>query len=586
MTQKEALDLLKTGRSVFLTGAAGSGKTHVLREYIKYLEQEFIPVGITASTGIAATHMGGQTIHAWSGIGIHGNLHADQIETIVEKSYLKSRFSKTRVLIIDEISMLHHFRLDLVDAVLRRANRDRKVGRVGEGDGQAESAGELPFGGLQVIFCGDFFQLPPVMRPGEEQARFAYHSNSWKVLAPAVCYLHESHRQSDDKFLRVLSAIRSGEAAGDDGEAVGEILMERMHAPVKRKGGDDQASAGDTFTATKLYTHNKDVDEENQKELEKLPGEAVEYYMDENGREAVVATLKKGCLAPEALRLKMGAKVMFVKNSFDKGYANGTLGEVVVCDASKIVVKTFDGKLITVEPESWKVEDNGRVLAEIRQYPLRLAWAITVHKSQGMSLDAAEIDLSRSFERGMGYVALSRVRSLEGISIKGMNNMAMQIHEEALDIDRDFRRMSDEHTSELQEAGAARVAQMHAEFIARAGNRELGGKGGAGRGPKKDTVEQTKELLEAGKSLAEIAAARELTVGTVLDHVEKIRAKEPNFNIHHLRETVPATRFKKMASAFQKVGTVDGGKRPLSPVMAILGKGYTFEDLRLVRLFL
>lgn len=555
MTQKEALDMLKTGRSVFLTGAAGSGKTHVLREYIKYLESEFIPAGITASTGIAATHMGGQTIHAWSGIGINANLHEDQIEAIVEKAYLKSRFSKARVLIIDEISMLHHFRLDLVDAVLRRANRER-------------GGGELPFGGLQVIFCGDFFQLPPVMRPGEEQARFAYHSDAWKSLQPAICYLHESHRQNDDRFLRVLHAIRAGEAASDDAEAIGEILMERFGA-----------KTGGAVSPTKLYTHNKDVDEENERELAKLPGEAAEYYMDESGREAVVATLKKGCLAPEALRLKLGAKVMFVKNSFDKGYANGTLGEVVACDGSKVVVKTFDGKLIEVEPESWKVEDNGRVLAEIRQYPLRLAWAITVHKSQGMSLDAAEIDLSKSFERGMGYVALSRVRSLDGLSIKGLNNMAMQIHEEALEIDREFKRMSDEHTSELQEAGAAKIAQMHAEFVARAGQREA-------KVAKKDTVEQTRELLEAGKSLAEIAAERELTVGTLLDHVEKIRAREPNFNIYHLREAVPSTRFKKIHAAFQKVGTVEGGKRPLSPVMSILGKGYTFEELRLVRLFL
>ncbi|MDP1624938.1 MAG: AAA family ATPase [bacterium] len=570
MTQKEALDILKTGRSVFLTGAAGSGKTHVLREYIAHLQKEFIPAGITASTGIAATHMGGQTIHAWSGIGIHSNLHEDQIEAIVEKSYLKSRLSKAQVLIVDEVSMLHHFRLDLVDAVLRRAKR-----------GQTDSAGndmsELPFGGVQVIFCGDFFQLPPVMRPGEEQARFAYHSEAWKMLSPAVCYLHESHRQEDDRFLRVLSAIRAGEAASDDAEAIGEILTERMHAPVK--GG---------MVVTKLYTHNKDVDAENEKELAKLPGEAAEYYMDESGREAVAALLKKGCLAPEVLRLKRGAKVMFVKNSFDKGYANGTLGEVTRCDASKITVKTFDGELIDVEPEAWKVEDNGRVLAEIKQYPIRLAWAITVHKSQGMSLDAAEIDLSKSFERGMGYVALSRVRSLEGLSIKGMNNMAMQIHEEALDIDRDFKRMSDEHAFALQEMGAARLAQMHDEFIARAGKREGGGrsKGSHGGAPKKDTVEATRELLEAGKSLAEIAAERELTVGTVLDHIEKIRAEDPNLNIHHLREAIPATRFKKIRAAFQKVGTVDGGKRPLSPVMAILGKGYNFEDLRVVRLFL
>lgn len=550
MTQKEALDILKTGRSVFLTGAAGSGKTHVLRQYIKYLNDHDIPVGITASTGIAATHMGGMTIHAWSGIGVASELSDDDVAAVVEKPYLRTRLIRARVLVIDEISMLHHFRLDLVDRVLRKAKLS-----------------DQPFGGVQMVFCGDFFQLPPVMRQGEAQARFAYHADSWKALDPAVCYLHESHRQSDEKFLSVLMAIRDGEAASDGAEGIGEILMERFGA----------ATEGDV-EPTKLYTHNKDVDAENERELDLLPGEPIEYYMDSSGREHVVATLKKGCLAPEALRLKPGAKVMFVKNSFDEGYANGTLGVVESCMPNQVLVRTYDGRHIMVEPASWQVEDNGRVLGQISQMPLRLAWAITVHKSQGMSLDAAEIDLSKSFERGMGYVALSRVRTLDGLSIKGMNNMAMQIHEEALDIDREFKRVSEEHVSDLLEAGPEKVAAQHDEFKGKASQK--------GAAAKLDTYEQTKALVLKGKSIAEIAKERELTEGTVIDHLEKLKVKDPNIDIRHIKEALPVSRYKKIYSAFRQVGTVDGGKRPLSPVMSLLGKGYDFDELRIVRLFL
>lgn len=550
MTQKEALDILKTGRSAFLTGAAGSGKTHVLREYIKYLDEHDVPVGITASTGIAATHMGGMTIHAWSGIGVAASLTDDMVAAIAEKPYLRTRFGKARVLIIDEISMLHHFRLDLVDRILRKAK-----------------ASDLPFGGLQVIFCGDFFQLPPVMRQGEDQARFAYHSDAWKALDPAVLYLHESHRQEDGQFLRVLHAIRDGEAAGDSAEGIGEILMDRFGATV----------AG-SIEPTRLYTHNKDVDQENERELDKLPGEAIEYYMESMGRETVVATLKKGCLAPEALRLKPGAKVMFVKNNFDDGYANGTLGVVETCMPNQVLVRTYDGRHVMVEPATWTVEDNGRKLGEIAQMPLRLAWAITVHKSQGMSLDAAVIDLTHSFERGMGYVALSRVRTLEGLSIKGMNNMAMQIHEEALEVDREFKRLSEEAVSDLQDMGAEGVKKAQADWVALVG--------ASAKAAKVDTVTQTMNMVVEGRSIEEIAKARELTHGTVIDHLEKIKEKDPNVSMRHIRDAFPVTRFKKIYSAFQQVGTSDGGKRPLSPVMSLLGKGYSFDELRIVRLFL
>ena len=177
MTQKDALDILKMGYNCYITGAAGSGKTHLLNEYIKFLKNKGVEAGITASTGIAATHMGGTTIHSWSGLGIRDNLTEYDLEDLESKKYLYDRFKNTDVLIIDEVSMLHHFRLDLIERIARHLKRN-----------------QLPFGGMQVILCGDFFQLPPVSRVGERESLFSYKSETWKKLNLKICYLEEQHR--------------------------------------------------------------------------------------------------------------------------------------------------------------------------------------------------------------------------------------------------------------------------------------------------------------------------------------------------------------------------------------------------------
>src|SRR3989344_6215557 len=245
MTQKEALHILKTGRNVFLTGAAGSGKTYVLREYIKYLHELGADVGSTASTGIAATHMGGITLHSWAGIGIRDSLTKSDLAEIAEKPHVKNRLRYASILIVDEVSMLHHFRLDLVDKVLRQ------VKEVDE-----------PFGGIQVIFCGDFFQLPPVSRRGEPDAFFAYHSDVWKSLNLKVCYLEEQHRQNDASYLKVLNAIRENRVDKE----VREILHTRHQVEPEKQ-----------LDPTRLYSHNVNIDTENERELQKIPGKIFEY---------------------------------------------------------------------------------------------------------------------------------------------------------------------------------------------------------------------------------------------------------------------------------------------------------------------
>ena len=323
MTQKEALDILKTGRNVFLTGAAGSGKTYVLRQYIEYLKELGADAGITASTGIAATHMGGVTIHSWSGIGIKDSLSKSDIAEIAEKKHIRSKIKNASVLIIDEISMLHHFRLDLIEKIIKEVKNSTD-----------------PFGGIQVVFCGDFFQLPPIRRAQEPEVFFAYHSKAWKDLNLKVCYLSEQHRQSDMEYLKILNAIRENSVS----DKIVDILRSRFNKKAE-------------FESTKLYSHNRDVDAENEAELIKIPGKISEYEMQERGKRHLVESLKKSCLAPETLRLKVGAKVMFVKNNFEADYVNGTLGTIIKCGFEEIRVKTLSGNVIDVERETWRIED-------------------------------------------------------------------------------------------------------------------------------------------------------------------------------------------------------------------------------------
>jgi hypothetical protein len=441
MTQDEALEILKMGHNVYLTGAAGAGKTFVLNEYIRFLRSKNIEVGVTASTGIAATHMNGITIHSWAGMGVKDSLTDAELRALVKKRYLAKRFNNTKVLVIDEISMLHAHRLDLVD----------RIARVFKGNFEA-------FGGMQVVLCGDFFQLPPVSRFGEPPPHFVNKSHIWNNMDMRVCYLHEQYRQTDMEHLRILQTIRA-DTVDDD----------TRNSLERRRGGDIFGMPHHT----RLFTHNVDVDSLNRAELARLEGEERRFVMEESGHEVLADILKKSTLALPELILKEGALVMFVKNNFEKGYVNGTLGTVVAFEKDEFgkendclpVVETISGKRITATKEIWELEEDGESVAEIKQIPLRLAWAITVHKSQGMSLDAAEIDLSRSFEPGMGYVALSRVRTLAGLRLTGLNETALKVNPEILIFDRELERLSDEMVWKLREIPAEERVYLQKKFL-------------------------------------------------------------------------------------------------------------------------
>jgi ATP-dependent DNA helicase PIF1 len=522
MKQDEAFEILKTGANVFLTGEPGSGKTYLVNRYVSYLRDHDIIPAITASTGIAATHIGGMTIHSWSGIGIRNYITQHDLRRIEDNPRTGRKIKNARVLIIDEISMLSARTFGLVDEVCRGVRNSFE-----------------PFGGLQVVLVGDFFQLPPVVRrqDGENErlpfeneeddlgAAFAYRSPVWRELGLSVCYLSEQFRQEDATFLDILSALRSGSLT--DGHR--SRLLERSAGRSKIPEG-----------ITKLFPHNADVDLVNERELGKLFGPAHVFTMQSSGQSALVDQLKRGCLSPEKLQLKMGAKVMFTKNSFEGKFVNGTTGTIVGFRADDVpIVETRAGKRIAAEQASWSVEIESETLATVTQVPLRLAWAITVHKSQGMSLDAAIIDLGLAFEYGQGYVALSRVRTLAGLHLLGLNERALEVHPDILEKDIEFRVASEKELLEFCGRDHKENEKEQQEFIYACGGKKISEVASAviksysletlraknKNAYRKWTEEEDEDLARrhrAGEKIKEIAAALGRQKGAISSRIAKL----------------------------------------------------------------
>jgi ATP-dependent exoDNAse (exonuclease V) alpha subunit len=454
MTQEQALDILKTGANVFLTGEPGAGKTHTINTFVDYLRSSDIEPAVTASTGIAATHIGGMTIHSWSGIGIKTKLDKYDLDKIASSEYLAKRINRTKVLIIDEVSMLSANTLDMVDMVCREVKQSAE-----------------PFGGIQIVLVGDFFQLPPIIKrdfaeekqnsliaPSKISQTFACDSGAWKRARFITCYLTEQHRQDDADFLSVLSAIRANKVLETHRNFISERQIEMEDMPEN---------------ITKLFSHNYNVDKVNDGELSKLEEKVKTFTMSENGNSKLVEVLKKGCLSPENLELKIGAVVMCTKNNQKEHFVNGTLGKIVGFEefSGYPIIKNRNGREIIVAPMDWVVEENGKIRAQITQVPLRLAWAITVHKSQGMSMDAAVMDLSQVFEYGQGYVALSRVRRLSGLYLLGINEHALKVSPEILKKDIDFKNQSEEAVKVFGKLSADELKKMHENFVIACGGK-------------------------------------------------------------------------------------------------------------------
>jgi len=557
MQQEKALAILKSGKNAFLTGSAGTGKTYVLNQYISYLKERKVKVAVTASTGIAATHMNGMTIHSWAGIGVKEFITQGNLVSMKSKKYLKDHLEKVKVLIIDEISMLHKNQLNAVDVVLRYFKDNEEA-----------------FGGVQIVLCGDFFQLPPIGHQGEtSKEKFAFMSEAWVKANLSICYLTEQFRQSDNDLNLILNEIRTGK------------ISEKSYQVLSRAKNNELNT--DT-EPTKLYTHNYDVDIINSEHLATLSGKPKKFKAKTTGNKKLVETLKNSVLAGQELELKIGAKVMFVKNDSEKRYVNGSLGTILgFTDSGFPSVKLLNGKTITTEVESWTImDDNGKTLASYNQIPLRLAWAITVHKCQGMTLDAAEIDLSKTFERGQGYVALSRLKKLESLQLIGLNEMALRVDGLAQKADKRFQELSEDADNEfkldelelmaktfIRDCGGLIDKKEITKHKNRIKEKERG---------KLSTYEVTLIHLKQSVPIKDIAEARGLSTGTIAGHLIKIRKDHPNENLNYYKPK--ASLLKKVKAAYDE--QPKSAPISLNAIYTKLGGKVSYNDIKIAVAFI
>lgn len=628
MKQSTALNILKTGQNVFLTGQAGAGKTYVLNQYLHYLRAREIAVAVTASTGIAATHINGLTIHSWSGIGILDELTMKDVTRIKKRPVIYERIKNTKVLIIDEISMLHRKQLDMVNHITQIIRENLQ-----------------PFGGLQLIVAGDFFQLPPIGRTEEtNREKFAFMAESWLSANFQICYLSEQHRQqlsleNDNtqlSLIDILNQIRS--------QQFNQYTMPTLLATAQHNLAESR---------TRLYTHNLNVNKINEEELAKLTTQSMTYHSFSEGDEKLIDTLKKSMRNTPELTLKIGAKVMFIKNNSELNVSNGTMG--VVVDFAEInhegqenhslesnqqisnndnkenvldnqskktkfpVIRLNDGREVIAEYDVWQIDDEeGDTLAAYYQIPLTLAWAITIHKSQGMTLDSAEVDLSKTFENGQGYVALSRLKQLSGLRLLGINQLSLQLDPLARGADKRFLVLSEQAETTFLQRDRKEIENQQQNFIVANGGtlnkqkilayekrlkkqqQALARKAqlyqesqhilNSQVGDVSETLMKTKKLLEESLSIAEIAEIRQFAQSTIINHIEKLLDYFDDLPLEHIRPNEawlkPVKKvYLEVEKANLKEDKTESGKISIKSIYERLD-GYSYNNIRLALLFI
>lgn len=391
--QKRCFDAAMSGQNLFISGPGGVGKSFVVKAIIEEFRARGHKFRIAASTGVAALNVGGSTIHALLGTRIAGNIKEckEYIGTnAMQKAQRRLNFIKT--IIVDEISMLSGDYVTMMDFWLQ----------------QVRSTPEA-FGGVQVIFCGDFLQLPPVEKETPEY-RFAIDSPSWERAKLQTIDLERSFRQADQTFVNALNRVRFGEYTKDIRAIFRPCIGRELEEP------------------THLVATNKEADQINFDKLRAHPGEPLEtrpaFAMFTKYPKGIKEKMVRDSLTDSPLVLKLGVPVLLLKNHKEGLYVNGSRGIVKQLtqdktgDINGILVTLDSGDDVWVDKEEWQQMDGDqRVTATMTHWPVRLGWALTIHKSQGLTLDNVEIDLSRGFAYGQAYVALSRMRSLEGLSL-------------------------------------------------------------------------------------------------------------------------------------------------------------------------
>ncbi|MFZ2154101.1 MAG: AAA family ATPase [Candidatus Moraniibacteriota bacterium] len=584
MKQEIAFKILCSGENVFLTGSAGTGKTFVINQYIQYLRERGIEPAIVAPTGIAASHIGGKTIHSFFSVGIREYIDDYYLRWMKRQTFLDKRMKNMKVLIIDEISMVSPELFFSMDRILRAFKDEEK-----------------PFGGVQVVLSGDFFQLPPVAKTPRE-LKFVWQTQLWQDANLKICYLKEKFRQEENnQLINILDEIRSGE--------VSEESMEIFRTRYKKKLAND-------FTITKLYTHNVDVNKINDGELDKLPGKAFVFEAETKGSKQNIEKIFKSSLVSQEVKLKVGATIIFIKNNYEKDYINGTLGKIIGFQnkTNFPIVEVFDGRKIVATPEEWLWEDDkGKIKAIVKQLPIKLAWALTIHKSQGMTLDAAEIDLSKTFEIGQGYVALSRIKSIEGLRLMGLNDIALQVDRLVLEKDSFLKEESHCNFRKFQEIAEVEFIEISEQFIIKIGGEKISQKTNSkkpayrtdrqaankkeeekksfsGKSSARGTLEVTKRMVLGKKTLEEIAKERGLAKDTIVSHLMQLKKLLPETDIDYLKP-----KEQILSLVLKAVDSIKKDKNPenlsqdgqvkLKPIFEFLNKKISYDDIKLAMLF-
>ncbi|XP_055639285.1 ATP-dependent DNA helicase PIF1 [Toxorhynchites rutilus septentrionalis] len=414
--QKMVLNACKSGRSVFFTGSAGTGKSYLLRKIISTLPPDGTVA--TASTGVAACLIGGTTLHSFAGIG-GGEAELQRCYEMAARPNSSQIWRKCKRLIIDEISMVDGDYFEKIEAVARYVRKSDK-----------------PFGGIQLILCGDFFQLPPVVKidrfargvnsqDNDKGVRFCFQTKAWKECVQSMYELTVVHRQKDPEFIALLNSIRIGRVTPE--------IRDRLTLTSKQK------IETEGILATQLCSHTNDADVINQSKLNNLTGEENTFYATDSDIHAT-KVLDKQVQAPGKLVLKTGAQVMLLKNlNIAEGLVNGARGVVINYVQGYPLVK-FKKRELLVKPETWAIKSAGGVIWTRSQLPLKLAWAFSIHKSQGLTLDCVEMSLSKVFEAGQAYVALSRAQSLDSVRILDFDGKQVWANPKVLEFYRDLRR--------------------------------------------------------------------------------------------------------------------------------------------------
>jgi len=380
--QRYVLECVKQGKNVFFTGGAGTGKSFLIQKIIGVLPPD--QTYVTASTGVAAYQIGGTTLHSFAGIGSGSGVISKCIE-LAKRPNVAKQWRKCKHLIIDEVSMVDGNFFKRLEHVARTIRNNDK-----------------PFGGIQLILTGDFLQLPPVAKNDDER-RFAFETSAWQRCVQINIELTRVQRQSDQLFVGILNRLRMGRCTEEDSETL--------------KGTKSNA-VGEEIVPTKLCTHTEDVNMINKRELDKCPGDEKRFVAIDS--DASLSKFIDNHIPVESVvKLRTGAQVMLLKNlNISTGLVNGARGRVesFTSDGNPIVV-FLSGIRQEIKYDKWVVKGGGGVTLSRTQIPLRLAWAFSIHKSQGMTLDCVEVSLSRVFECGQAYVALSRAKCLRSLRV-------------------------------------------------------------------------------------------------------------------------------------------------------------------------